>query len=348
MIVVMRPSPTQQEVETVCRYIEGKPGLRTQVSQGVERAIIGIIGRVYPELKDELERLPGVREVIRVSKPYKLASREFHPLNTVVRVGDVEIGGDEVVVFAGPCAVESERQVMEAARFVKAMGAKVLRGGAFKPRTSPYSFRGLGVSGLRLLAKAREETGLLVVTEVMAPEDVDLVATYADILQIGARNAQNYRLLEAAGRSKKPVLLKHGLAMTYEEWLLAAEYILSQDNPNVILCQRGVRSFETYTRFTLDVASVPSIKELSHLPVIVDPSHSAGRRTLVEPLALAGVAAGADGLLVEVHPNPKEALCDGAQALTLDDFRRLMEKVRAVATALGRPMAQPSPQAVSG
>jgi len=347
MIVVMRPDATEEQVRQVQSAIE-RHGLRTQVSRGVERIVIGVLGRVFPELKDEVERLPGVAEAIRITKPYKRASREFHPENTVVRIGDVTIGGDEVVVMAGPCAVESEEQLLATAHAVKQAGARILRGGAFKPRTSPYSFQGLGVHGLRLLAKAREETGLLVVTEVLAPEDVDLVATYADILQVGARNAQNFRLLEAVGRSGKPVLLKHGFATTYEEWLLAAEYILAQDNPNVILCQRGIRTFEPFTRFTLDVASVPAIKLLSHLPIIVDPSHSAGRWQLVTPLALAGVAAGADGLLVEVHPCPEQALCDGAQALTPERFRDLMHRVRAVAGALGRRVAEGSPVYASG
>lgn len=341
MIVVMKAGSTKEEVDQVCKLIESKK-LRPHINPGVERKVIGVLGQVYQvyqELKEEMERMPGVAEVIRVSKPYKLSSREFHPEDTIVKVGDVTIGGDEVVVMAGPCAVESEKQLMEAAYAVKNAGGSILRGGAFKPRTSPYSFQGLAVQGLRLLAKAREETGLKVVTEVMASEDVDMVATYADILQIGARNAQNFRLLEVAGKSRKPVLLKHGFAMTYEEWLLAAEYVMSQGNPNVILCQRGIRTHETYTRFTLDLSAVPAIKELSHLPVVVDPSHSSGKWQLVAPMALAGIAAGADGLIIEVHPKPEVALCDGAQALTFENFSKMMESARAVAAAVGRRVA---------
>ncbi|GBD10943.1 Phospho-2-dehydro-3-deoxyheptonate aldolase [bacterium HR23] len=342
MIVVMRHGATEEEIQRVVAHIESKPDFRAHISRGVERTVIGVLGQIYPELKDELETFPGVAEVLRVSKPYKLSSREFHPDDTQVRVGDVVIGNDEVVVMAGPCSVESEKQLLETAQAVKAAGARILRGGAFKPRTSPYSFQGLGVQGLRLLAKAREETGLPIITEVMTAEDVDLVATYADILQIGARNVQNFKLLHAVGKVAKPVLLKRGFATTYEEWLLAAEYILAGGNKQVILCERGIRTFETYTRNTLDLAAVPVIKRLSHLPIIVDPSHGTGKWHLVTPMALAGVAAGAHGLLIEVHPNPDQALSDGAQSLTPENFRKLMDGVRAVAGALGKRVAPPS------
>jgi len=342
MIVVMRHDATEEEIQRVIAFIESKRDLRAHVSRGVERTVIGVIGHVYPELQGELETLPGVEEVLRVTKPYKLASREFHPDDTLVRVGDVVIGGDEVVVMAGPCSVESEEQLLETARVVKGAGARVLRGGAFKPRTSPYSFQGLGVQGLRLLAKAREETGLPVITEVMTAEDVDLVATYADILQIGARNVQNFKLLHAVGKVNKPVLLKRGFATTYEEWLLAAEYILAGGNKQVILCERGIRTFETYTRNTLDLAAVPVIKRLSHLPIIVDPSHGTGKWHLVTPMALAAVAAGSHGLLVEVHPNPEQALSDGPQSLTPDNFRQLMDGVRRIAQAIGKKVAPPT------
>jgi 3-deoxy-7-phosphoheptulonate synthase len=342
MIVVVRRDATEEEIQRVIAFIESKRDLRAHVSRGVERTVIGVIGHVYPELQGELETLPGVEEVLRVTKPYKLASREFHPDDTLVRVGDVVIGGDEVVVMAGPCSVESEEQLLETARAVKGAGARVLRGGAFKPRTSPYSFQGLGVQGLRLLAKAREETGLPVITEVMTAEDVDLVATYADILQIGARNVQNFKLLHAVGKVNKPVLLKRGFATTYEEWLLAAEYILAGGNKQVILCERGIRTFETYTRNTLDLAAVPVIKRLSHLPIIVDPSHGTGKWHLVTPMALAAVAAGSHGLLVEVHPNPEQALSDGPQSLTPDNFRHLMDGVRRIAQAIGKKVAPPT------
>jgi 3-deoxy-7-phosphoheptulonate synthase len=287
-----------------------------------------------------LESLDGVEQVLEVSKPYKLASREFHPEDTVVRVpspnGDIPIGGREVVMMAGPCTVESEEQLLAAARAAKEGGATILRGGAYKPSTSPYGFRGLGVAGLELLARARVETGMAVVTEVMTPSEVELVSQYAEILQVGARNMQNYYLLDEVGRSRMPVLLKRGLSATIEEWLLAAEYVLSQGNPNVILCERGIRTFEKLTRNTVDINAIPLVKQLSHLPVILDPSQGTGKRSLVSPVALAGVAAGADGLIVEIHPHPDTALKDGAQSLHLGQYRELMPRVRAVAQAIGR------------
>lgn len=273
---------------------------------------------------------------LKISSKIKLAARSEGMESTLVRIGDVVIGGEKVVVIAGPCSVESREQLMEAARAVKAAGASMLRGGAFKPRTLPYSFQGLGVEGLKILAEAREETGLPVVTEVMAPEEVAVVEEYADVLQIGARNVQNYPLLKRVGEAGKPVLLKRGLASTIEEWLGAAEYVLHGGNPDVILCERGIRSYGKLTRFTLDLAAVPILKEVSHLPVVVDPSHSTGIRSLVKPMSKAAVAAGADGLIVEVHPNPEEALCDGAQSLRPEDFKTLREELKPVARSIGR------------
>ena len=305
MIVVMRKESTGDDLDAVQRRIESH-GLRAHVSDGVERTVVGVLGQPFRELKDELELMQGVMEVVLVSKPYKLSGRDFKKEDTVVKVGDVSIGGDELVVMAGPCAVEDEEQVLSTARVVKAAGATILRGGAFKPRTSPYAFRGMGVKGLQLLAKAKKETGLPIVTEVVGPEDVGMVAQYADILQIGTRNSQNFSLLDAVGKIKKPVLLKRGFASSYEEYLLAAEYVLSGGNSQVILCERGIRTFETGTRFTMDLTAIPVIRHLSHLPIIADPSHSTGRSSLVPPMTLAAVAAGAHGIIVEVHPDPRE------------------------------------------
>ena len=348
MIVVMRAGCTEAEVDGIRSYIEAKEGFRAQVFRGVERTVVGVLGSTYPELRDELESLPGVREVVPISKPYKLASREFHPDDTQVPVGDVTIGGNELVVMAGPCAVEDEKQILDTARMAKAAGVRILRGGAFKPRSSPYSFRGLGLPGLRLLAQAREETGLHIITEVMSAEDVELVAEYSDILQVGARNVQNFVLLDAVGALRKPVLLKRGFSTPYEEWLLSAEYILAGGNSQVILCERGIRTFETYTRNTVDLTAIPAIKRLSHLPIVVDPSHSTGKWHLVSPMALAAVAAGAHGLLIEVHPNPDKALSDGPQSLTFENFQKLMEGIRAVAQAVGRAVPEPASEAVTG
>jgi 3-deoxy-7-phosphoheptulonate synthase len=351
MIVVMRPQATTHQIEHVLCALRER-GLTTHPSRGFERTVIGVLGPtgptgvpgalsgITPELGEYLEGLPGVEAVLRVSKPYKLASREFHPEPTVVHIpspgGQINVGGDSVVMMAGPCTVESEAQLMAAAHAARQSGASILRGGAYKPSTSPYGFRGLGVAGLELLAKARAETGMAVVTEVMTPADVDQVCSYADILQIGARNMQNYYLLDEVGRTRKPVLLKRGLSATIEEWLLAAEYILSQGNPNVMLCERGIRTFEKLTRNTVDINAVPLVKQLSHLPVIVDPSQGTGKRSLVGAVSLAAVAAGADGLIVEIHPHPDEALKDGAQSLTLEEYTALMPRLRAVATAVGR------------
>jgi len=336
MIVVMERSATREQVNAVVARVQGL-GLRAHLSEGEERTIVGVVGAPLPPTLDGmLEVYPGVERVVRITKRFKLSGWDFHPAKTVIRVGDVVIGGDEITVIAGPCSVESEEQTIETAKAVKAAGAKLLRGGAYKPRTSPYEFRGLGRRGLEILAMVREETGLPVITEVMAPADIEEVATYADILQIGARNSQNYLLLEEVGKVRKPVMLKRGLSMMIEEWLLAAEYVMAQGNPNVILCERGVRTFETATRNTLDVSAVPVVRHLSHLPVFVDPSHAAGKRHLVPALSLAGIAAGADGLMIEVHPAPDHALSDGAQSLTFAQFADLMPRVAAVATAVGR------------
>jgi 3-deoxy-7-phosphoheptulonate synthase len=338
MIVVMKVGSSDKDIDSVVKRIESA-GLKTHVSQGVERTIIGVVGQIYPELQDMLEMLHGVDEVIRVSKPYKLSSREFHPLDTTIDIGDVTIGGKEIVVMAGPCAVENEQQLFETANAVKAAGANILRGGAFKPSTSPYQFRGLGEPGLELLARVKKEIGLPVITEVMSTEDVELVAAYADILQIGARNMQNFSLLEKVAKTGKPVMLKRGLSATVQEWLLAAEYILAQGNGQLMLCERGIRTFETYTRNTMDVSVIPIIEKVSHLPIIADPSHGTGKWYLVIPMALAAVAAGADGIMVEVHPHPDLALKDGAQSLTFDNFQQLMSQLEHVAKAVGRNIA---------
>ncbi len=313
-------------------------GLSADVSKGEERTVIGVVGRVYPELMSMLSVHAGVDEVVPVSKPYKLSGRDFIPNDTVINIRGVDIGGGRPVVMAGPCSVENEEMLFETAHAAKAAGAHILRGGAYKPRTSPYQFRGLGEEGLKILAAASKETGMPVVTEVLTVRDVELVAEYADILQIGARNMQNYILLEEAGRSGKPVLLKRGMSGQIQEWLLCAEYIMAQGNRQVILCERGIRTFETMTRNTFDVTAIPLLKRLSHLPVIGDPSHGTGHWYLIEPMAMAAIAAGADGLIIEVHPNPDHALSDGAQSLTFQSFERMMERVAAVGEAIGRPL----------
>jgi len=337
MIVVMAPGAAQPDLDNIRVRIEDR-GLKAQINTGAERTVIGVMGSIPPDFKDEMELMNGVDEVIIISKPYKLASKEFHPDDTIIKVGDAVIGGPKPVIMAGPCSVEDEEQMVSTAKAVKAAGATVLRGGAFKPRTSPYSFRGMGEDGLKLLQLAKQETGLPIITEVMATADVETVAKYADILQIGARNMQNYNLLDEVGLIGKPVMVKRGLAASYEEWLLAAEYVMAGGNEQVILCERGVRGFETFTRFTLDVAAVPVIKRLSHLPIVADPSHSTGKWYLVTPVALASVAAGAHGLLIEVHPNPDQAKCDGPQSLTFENFDILMEQVNAIASVRKHPV----------
>jgi 3-deoxy-7-phosphoheptulonate synthase len=337
MIVVMKKGATGAQIANVTARIE-QLGCRVHLSEGEERTIIGVIGNGRPLDREPIERLDGVERTVPILRPFKLASREFHPHDTVVKVNGVSIGGRQVVVMAGPCAVESCEQLLETARVVKEAGGRVLRGGAFKPRTSPYSFQGLGEEGLRLLAQARDETGLPVVTEVVDPQMVPLVTTYADILQVGARNMQNYALLHAVGEAQRPVLLKRGMMSTIEELLMAAEYVLSHGNERVILCERGIRTFEHYTRNTLDISAVPLLKQLCHLPVVVDPSHGTGKWELVEPVSLAAVAAGADGLIIEVHPHPEAALSDGVQSLKPARFVALMESLRPVAEAVGRTL----------
>ncbi len=338
MFIVMQQRHTEGELADILERLT-QMGFSGHVSQGVERTVVGVVGRTYPELKETLEMWPGVDEVVPISRPHKLSGREFQPQDTVIKVGDVTIGSEVLVVMAGPCAVETEEQILEAARAVKAAGANILRGGAFKPSTSPYSFRGLGKNGLELLAQASKETGMPVITEVMTPQDVELVSRYADILQVGTRNMQNFILLDEVGKTQKPVMLKRGMSATIQEWLLSAEYILVQGNRQVMLCERGIRTFETYTRNTMDISAIPIIKKLSHLPIIADPSHGTGKWHLVTPLSLAAVAAGADGLMIEVHPSPDQALKDGAQSLTFDNFQQLMAQVVPVAASVGRKMA---------
>ncbi|HEY8417974.1 MAG TPA: 3-deoxy-7-phosphoheptulonate synthase, partial [Limnochordales bacterium] len=334
---VMRKGATEEEVQRVADRLR-EFGFAVHLSRGVERTVIGAIGDKKPERVQQIEAIEGVEKIVHILQPYKLAGREFHPEPSTVQVGSVTVGGPGLTVIAGPCAVESEEQILTVAEQVKEAGAHMLRGGAFKPRTSPYSFQGLAEEGLKLLALARERTGLPIVTEVMNPQDVDLVASYADVLQIGARNMQNFPLLREVGRTNKPVLLKRGLSATIEEWLMAAEYVMSAGNPNVILCERGIRTFETATRNTLDLNAVPVVKSLSHLPIIVDPSHGTGKWQYVIPMARAAVAAGADGLIVEVHPKPEEAVSDGPQSLKPDTFREMMREVSAIAAALGRQL----------
>ena len=338
MVVVMKKDAGRESIDKVISEVTNL-GFTPHISEGESRTLIGAIGPApTEELRDHLAALAGVETVVRITKPFKLASREFRHDDSFVMIGDVKTGNGRFVVAAGPCGVESREQLMGAARIAKSAGAQVLRGGAFKPRTSPYAFQGLGDAGLELLAEAREETGLPIVTEVTTPEMVGKVAATADMLQIGARNTQNFALLAEAGKSGRPVLFKRGMSTSINEFLQAAEYILSQGNPNVVLCERGIRTFEAATRFTLDVSAVPVLKELTHLPVCVDPSHAAGRRSLVPALALAGAAAGADGLIIEVHPRPEEAKSDAAQQLDESEFGSLMGRLGGVVEALGKSL----------
>lgn len=335
MIVVMKKGATKEQIDHMIARVE-QLGLKSHPIFGTERTVIAAVGEKRDEYRQSLESGPGVAEVVPILAPYKVASREVKPESTVVRTGSLAVGNSHIGVMAGPCAVESEEQTLCTARAVKAAGATGLRGGAFKPRTSPYSFQGLKEEGLRILAAAREETGLAVVTEVISADDVPLVARYADVLQIGARNMQNYRLLEAAGAEGKPVLLKRGASATMDELLLAAEYVLNAGNPNVMLCERGIRTFESHTRFTLPLATVPYLHERTHLPVVVDPSHGTGHTSLVPRMAAAAIAAGADGLILEVHPEPETALSDSYQSLDFQNFQTTMQLCRRVAEALGR------------
>jgi 3-deoxy-7-phosphoheptulonate synthase len=338
MIIVMHAGAAQADLDRVVGRVEGL-GLRPHVIVGTERTVVAVVGDERDAVAGGIETLPGVASVLPILAPYKVASREVQAEPTVVRAGSLAVGGGRIGVIAGPCSVESREQIVATARAVKEAGATGLRGGAFKPRTSPYSFQGMKEKGLELLAEAREATGLAVVTEVVAPEDVPLVARYADVLQVGARNMQNYRLLEAVGRTKVPVLLKRGPAATVEELLLAAEYILDAGNRQVMLCERGIRTFEAHTRFTLPLATVPWLHQRTHLPVVVDPSHGTGHASLVESMAAASVAAGADGLIVEVHPDPKAASSDAAQTIDLPAFTRMMDVCRRVARAIGRQIS---------
>jgi len=335
MILVMDVSATEADVKNVVKIVEGL-GFQPHVSKGSERTIIGVIGDERKIKREQFSLLPHVENVIPILKPYKLASRDFKSANTVVDVAGVKIGGKEVVIIAGPCSVESEEQIIRTAESVKAAGARLLRGGAFKPRTSPYTFQGMGEEGLKLLAKTREKTGLGIVTEVMDATDVDLVQDYADLIQIGARNMQNTKLLKRLGQIKKPLLLKRNFSANLNEFLMSAEYLLSGGNENVILCERGIRTFVEYTRNTLDLNIIPAVKQLSHLPILVDPSHGTGRHDFVLSMSRAAIAAGADGLLVEVHPNPAEAFSDGEQSLTPAAFQQLMVEVKAIAQVMGR------------
>jgi 3-deoxy-7-phosphoheptulonate synthase len=338
MIIVLRPDATEEQINHIIDKVT-KLGLKPMVSRGVERTIIGLIGPEDIIQSQPLEVYPGVEKVMPILKPFKFVSRDFKKEDSVIELGrGVKIGGDRIVVMAGPCSVEKKDLLIDIARKVKAAGASVLRGGAFKPRTSPYSFQGLGEEGLRYLDAARQETGLLVVTELMDIRDVELVCRYTDIIQIGARNMQNFNLLREVGKSRKPVLLKRGMSATIKEFLMSAEYIVSEGNMNIVLCERGIRTFEDYTRFTLDINAVPAIKGLSHLPVIADPSHGTGRWALVPHVAKAAIAAGADGLIVEVHSNPEEALSDGEQSLLPENFAKMMQDVRKVAEAVGRKL----------
>jgi len=342
VLIVMRHGATRDEVQKVISVIE-ELGYQAQPMPGAQRMAVGLIGNDGRVDASRLEGLPGVQEVIHVTQPYKQVSREWKSENTVVRLaGGVAFGGNEIVAIAGPCSVESERQIIESARQVKEAGAVILRGGAWKPRSSPYSFQGLGKPGLRLLAKAREETGLLICTEAMDESNLQWVAETADIVQIGARNMQNFALLKMAGRCGKPVLLKRGISATVQELLLSAEYLLAEGNRDVILCERGVRSFDTATRNLFDLTVIPVVHKLSHLPIIADPSHGTGLRDKVIPMARAAVAAGADGIIIEVHPNPDDALSDGAQSLFPDQFAQLMREVRIIAEAIGRRVAEPA------
>jgi 3-deoxy-7-phosphoheptulonate synthase len=337
-IIVLKPTATDEDIRRIVKKLESR-GLGVNISKGTERTVIGVIGdtsKISEEEEDAIRVMPGIEDVMRILKPYKLASRDFKAEDTTIDINGNVIGGKKIQVIAGPCAVESRTMIINIAEKVKEAGASFLRGGAFKPRTSPYSFQGLGEEGLKYLAEARDRTGLPVVTELMDPRDIEVVIKYADIVQIGARNMQNFRLLLEVGTCDKPILLKRGFSATIKEWLMAAEYIMSKGNQKIILCERGVRTFETATRNTLDLSAVPVLKQLTHLPVVVDPSHGVGKWDLVAPMSKAAVAAGADGLLIEVHMNPEEALSDGEQSLKPDYFKKLMNELRLIASAVGR------------
>lgn len=339
MLIVMRTDASPEQIAAVVERVE-RNNLRAHLSRGVERTVIGAVGDDRPVGMDQFKHLEGVLEVVPISKPYKLASREFNPENTAFPVNGVTFGSDQVIIIAGPCSVENRSQILETAHAVREAGAHALRGGAFKPRTSPYSFQGMGEQGLELLAEARAQTGLPVVTEVMAPEQVEMVKRYADMMQVGARNMQNYNLLHAVGKAQHPVLLKRGLSATIDELLMSAEYILSHGNRRIVLCERGIRTYETATRNTTDINAIPVMKSRTHLPVILDPSHSTGQWEYVTAIARAAVAAGADGLIIEVHPNPAEAASDGGQSLKPERFADMVRQVRLIAEAVGRSVPE--------
>ena len=338
MIIVMRPDASKKDINHLVGKIK-KLGLKPWVSKGVERTIVGVIGEEDVIRVQPLEAFPGVEKILPILKPYKIASRDFKKENSVIDIGSgVKVGAKKIVVMAGPCSVENEKLLIDIAKKVKKAGATVLRGGAFKPRTSPYAFQGLGIKGLKFLANAKKETGLPIITEVMDTRDVEVISKYADIFQIGARNMQNFNLLKEVGKTRKPVLLKRGMSNTVKELLMSAEYVLSEGNFNVMLCERGIRTFEDATRFTLDINAVPVVKSLSHLPIIVDPSHATGKWALVEPCSKAAIACGADGLIIEVHPKPEEAMSDGEQSLLPENFEKLMAEVERVAEAVDREL----------
>jgi len=334
----MKPGTKQEDIHALADKLQ-KQGFDVGITNGVGCTILGLVGDTAHLNMDTLSMEPHVERVMRVQEPYKKSNRKFHPEDTVVQAGEAKIGGGNFSVIAGPCSVESEEQIVGVAKAVKASGARLLRGGAFKPRTSPYSFQGMGTPGVELLMEARQMTGLPIVSEIMSPKYVELFEENVDVVQIGARNMQNFDLLKEVGKMTRPVLLKRGLSNSYEEWIMSAEYIMSEGNENVILCERGIRTFETYTRNPLDVSAIPAMKKMSHLPIIVDPSHSAGMSWMVEPLALSAVAAGADGLIIEVHNNPPCALCDGQQSLTPEQFDALMGKLRPLASMMGKTLA---------
>jgi 3-deoxy-7-phosphoheptulonate synthase len=340
MMIIMQTDATKEQINKIVSHIESNQ-LSAHLSTGEERTVIGVIGDGRPIQRDQFLQLPGVDRVVPISRPYKLASREFSPATTIFPLNGVKVGGNPTVIIAGPCSIENREQLLETADAVKEAGAHALRGGAFKPRSSPYSFQGMGIEGLELLAEAKERTGLPIITEVMSGDMVSVVKEYADVLQIGARNMQNYSLLAEVGKSQHPALLKRGLSATIDDLLMSAEYILSNGNPHVLLCERGIRTFETSTRNTTDINAIPVLKSLTHLPVILDPSHSTGHWEYVTKIAQAGIAAGADGLMVEVHVNPSQALSDGGQSLKPERFAELVTRVRAVAEVVGRSMPPP-------
>ena len=337
MIVVMSHKATEEELQAAIQVME-QGGVKVMVSRGTENTVLGAEGNAAKVDKEKISLLPGVEKVMAVSEPYKMANRKYHPENTLIDVGGVPLGGERIGVIAGPCSVESASQIEAVAAAVKASGACALRGGAYKPRTSPYSFQGLARDGIQLLQHAREMTGMPIVTEIMSTDNIEMFEMCVDVIQVGARNMQNFDLLKQLGKTTKPILLKRGLSSTIEEWLMSAEYIMASGNPNVILCERGIRTFETYTRNTLDLSAVLAVKELSHLPVVVDPSHACGKAWMVERMSMAALAAGADGLIIEVHNDPPHALCDGAQSITPAQFSDLMDKLRTLAPCVGRTL----------